>query len=71
MNTQSGKETGLGVQTFSERKKLQMVKSTLEDAMAQLGYPSEHVRLVSLIDSAIEEAAVLVTLEDNILNDAA
>lgn len=61
-------KTGLGHQLSEDRKRLQSVKSTLEDAGIQLGIRSEHVRLQQLINAAIEEANSLACAADDYLD---
>lgn len=59
---------GLGHQVKSEVKKMEAIRSTLEDAALQLGHPSEHVRLQGFINAAIEEANSLASSADERLN---
>lgn len=64
-NTGTYNFTGLGHQVSSDIKTLQCVKTTLEEAFSQLGYPAKHVELSGLINRAIEEAAGLIIAADD------
>jgi hypothetical protein len=59
---------GVGHQVAADLKKLEAVKSTLEDAAMQLGLKSEHATLSRMINQAIEEAASLASSADEYLN---
>jgi hypothetical protein len=61
-------KTGLGHQVAEDLKRLEAVKSTLEDAALQLGLKSQHIQLQNLINAAIEEAASLTVSADDYLD---
>lgn len=61
--------TGTGHQVSAEVKRLESVKTTLEEAALILGYPSEHVELQRLINAAIEEANAIACAADEYLSN--
>lgn len=60
-------QAGLGHQVSEDLKRLEAVKSTLEEAALQLGLRSPHIALQNKIKAAIEEAASLAVSADDYL----
>jgi hypothetical protein len=60
--------TGFGHQVRSEVKKMEAVKTTLEEAMSLLGVPNNHPELSGFISRAIEEAQGLIISADEAIN---
>lgn len=69
MTAQSNSGTyTFGHQVKAEVKKMESVLASLNEAAMTLGHPSEHVRLKSFINAAIEEASSLASSAEELIN---